>query len=152
MIYSLEDFLAHAIAMEDESAERYLELADMMEAHNNLDVSKVFRDMNHYSQLHRDSIMERASGINLPKLKSWEFRWTSPPEVGDEDGFDYMMEPFNALEYARGNEVRAMFFYQGVANSAEEGSEIKELATEFAEEEKEHTEALDKWMGITPRP
>jgi rubrerythrin len=111
MSFTLTEFLAHAIAMEEEAAERYLELADMMEAHNNLDVSRVFRDMNHYSQLHRDSIQERVGELQLPELKSWQYRWTSPPEVGDEDGFDYMMEPYHALEYARENERRAMAFY-----------------------------------------
>ena len=32
MNYTLPEFLAHAIALEHEAAERYLELADMMEA------------------------------------------------------------------------------------------------------------------------
>jgi hypothetical protein len=35
MSYSLPEVLAHAIALENEAAERYLELADMMEAHRN---------------------------------------------------------------------------------------------------------------------
>lgn len=150
MKFTLNEFLAHAVAMEEEAAERYLELADMMEAHDNLDVAKVFRDMNHYSILHRDSIRERAGSIELPKLKSWQYRWTSPPEVGDEDGFDYMMTPHNALEYARENEARAMAFYQAAADGAED-AEMKKLAGEFAEEEQEHTEALDSWLEMTPR-
>ena len=45
MSYTLPEFLAHAIAMEQEAADRYLELADMMEAHHNDAVSAVFRDM-----------------------------------------------------------------------------------------------------------
>jgi rubrerythrin len=151
MSFTLTEFLAHAIAMEEEAAERYLELADMMEAHNNLDVSRVFRDMNHYSQLHRDSIQKRVGALQLPELKSWQYRWTSPPEVGDEDGFDYMMEPYHALEYARENERRAMAFYQSAAEAADD-PELKSMATEFAKEEQEHTEALDKWLDMTLRP
>jgi len=45
MNYSLPEFLSYAIALEQEAEERYIELADMMETHNNLDVSKVFRNM-----------------------------------------------------------------------------------------------------------
>ena len=65
MDYTLPQFLAHAIALEREAAERYLELADMMEAHRNDEVSALFRDMVRYSRLHHDSIVERAGGIVL---------------------------------------------------------------------------------------
>ena len=151
MSYTLPEFLAHAIAMEQEAADRYLELADMMEAHRNDEVSRVFRDMVRYSELHRDSILERAAGIALPKLRSWEYRWSTPPEVGGDEAFDYMLEPFNALKYARGNEVRCMKYYRTVAEEAQD-AEIKRLAAEFAEEEREHVLALDEWLAKTPRP
>lgn len=150
MSYSLPEFLAHAIAMEDEAAERYLELADMMEAHHNLDVSKLFRQMNHYSILHRDSIEERAKGLELPKLKLTDFRWVTPPEVTDDDAFDYTLDPFHALHYARENELRAAEYYQSVADEAEDG-ELERLAKEFAEEEREHMAALDQLIAMTPR-
>jgi len=48
MSYTLPEFFAHAVALEDEAADRYLELADMMEAHRNDEVSRVFRDMNRF--------------------------------------------------------------------------------------------------------
>lgn len=151
MSYSLPAFLAHAIAMEQEAAERYLELADMMEAHRNDAVSKVFRDMCRYSEMHRDSIRARADAIALPKLKSWEYRWRTPPEVGGDEAFDYMLEAYNALKYARGNEVRSLTYYREVAKEAKD-PEVKRLAAEFAEEEREHVRALDEWLAQTPRP
>ena len=86
MNYSLPEFLAHAIALEREAQERYHELADMMEAHLNLDTAKVFRDMVHFSKLHGDEIAERAKDVPLRKLNSWEFRWRISHEVGDDDG------------------------------------------------------------------
>jgi rubrerythrin len=151
MSYSLPEFLAHAIALEDEAAERYLELADMMEAHRNDDVASIFRDMNGYSRLHGEAVRARAGTLALPVLRSWEYRWRTPPEAGGEEGFDYMIEPYNALRYARGNEVRAMEYYRGVANEATD-AEVKRLADEFAEEEAEHVAALEKWLARTPRP
>jgi rubrerythrin len=151
MSYTLPEFLAHAIALETEAAERYLELADMMEAHRNDEVSALFRDMVRFSQMHRDEIQARVGAIDLPKLKSWEYRWRTPPEVGGEEAFDYMLEPFNALEYARGNEVRAMEYYRSVANEAAD-AEVKRLAGDFASEEAEHVAALDKWLERTARP
>jgi len=151
MSYSLPEFLAHAIALESEAADRYLELADMMEAHRNDEVSSLFRDMVRFSQMHRDEIRARVGAIELPQLKSWEYRWRTPPEAGGDEAFDYMLEPFNALKYARANEVRAMEYYRSVADGATD-EELKRMALEFASEETEHVEALDKWLARTPRP
>ena len=151
MSYTLSEFLAHSIAMEQEAADRYLELADMMEAHRNDAVSALFREMQRYSIMHHDSIRKRAEGIELPRLKSTEYRWRTPPEVGDEDGFDYMIEPYNALRYARRNEVRALKYYGSVAAETED-TEVRRMAEEFAEEERAHAKALDGWLAKTPRP
>ena len=151
MSYALPEFLAHAVALEQEAADRYLELADMMEAHRNDAVSAVFRDMTRFSELHRDEIKARVVSIELPQLKSWEYRWRSPPEAGGEEGFDYLMEPYHALKYARANELRAMEYYRSVEQASAD-AEVKRLAAAFAEEETEHLAALDKWIALTPRP
>jgi rubrerythrin len=151
MNYSLPEFLAHAIALEHEAAERYLELADMMEAHRNDAVSAVFRDMVHYSRLHHDSIVERARTVPLPQLRSWEYRWTRPPEAGGDEAFNYTLDAYTALRYARENEVRAMDYYTQVGLNASD-PEVKRLAAEFASEETEHVDALDEWLARTPRP
>ena len=151
MSYTLPDFLAHAIAMEKESAERYLELADMMETYSNTDVSALFREMNRYSVMHHDSVKQRAGSIELPDIKSWEYRWVTPPEMTDEDAFDRELDAFTALQYAHENELRAMNYYQSVAAESDD-PEVKRLATEFAAEEKEHAAALDMWIAKTPRP
>lgn len=151
MSYTLPQFLAHALALEQEAADRYLELADMMEAHRNDAVSSVFRDMTRFSEMHRDEIKARVGAVELPKLRSWEFRWRSPPEMGGEEGFDYLMQAYHALEYARDNEVRAMKYYRSVAEEATD-DEVRRLATEFADEETEHVAALDRWIETTPRP
>ncbi|HOL38061.1 MAG TPA: ferritin family protein [Rubrivivax sp.] len=151
MDYTLPEFLAHAIALEREAAERYQELADMMEAHRNDAVSALFRDMVHYSTLHHDSIVARAVGIVLPELRPNQFRWSVPPEVGGEEAFDYTLSPYNALRYARENEFRAMAYYTQVAQQTSD-AEVRRLATEFAAEETEHVEAIEDWLARTPRP
>ena len=151
MSYTLPEFLAHAVALEQEAADRYLELADMMEAHRNDDVSTVFRNMTRFSQMHRDDIKARIGDIELPQLRVWEYRWSLPPETGGEEGFDYSMDAYQALRYARENEIRAMQYYRSVAEESSD-AEVKRLATEFANEESEHVAALDKWLALTPRP
>ncbi|TMW75982.1 rubrerythrin, partial [Thauera sp. UPWRP] len=110
-----------------------------------------FRDMVRYSNMHGDSIVERAAGVELPRLKSWQYRWVAPTEVGDEDAFDYTMNAWQALEYARENEARAMNFYRTVSDDSTD-PEIKAMAMEFATEEADHTAALDKMIAQTQRP
>jgi Rubrerythrin. len=151
MSYALPEFLAHAVALEQEAADRYLELADMMEAHRNDAVSAVFRSMTRFSQMHCDAIKVRTGSIELPQLKSWEYRWRSPPEVGGEEGFDYMIEAYNALKYAHANELRAMQYYRSVAEESTD-PEVRRLAADFADEESEHVAALDEWIALTSRP
>jgi hypothetical protein len=45
VIATLEDLLAHARDMEAEAAERYDDLADQMEVHNNHEVARLFRKL-----------------------------------------------------------------------------------------------------------
>ncbi|MCC6608757.1 MAG: ferritin family protein [Burkholderiales bacterium] len=151
MSYTLPEFFAHAIALENEAAERYLELADMMEAHRNDEVSTLFRDMVRFSQMHRDEIKARVGAIQLPELRSWQYRWRSSPEAGGEEAFDYTLDAHTALRYARANEVRAMEYYQRVAKESTD-KEVVRLALEFASEEEGHVAALDKWLERTKRP
>ena len=151
MDYALPAFLAHAIALEHEAAERYLELADMMEAHRNDEVSALFRDMVRFSRMHHDSIVERSRGVALPSLRSWEYRWTQPPEAGGEEAFDISLDAYSALRYARENEMRALDYYSAVGLQSAD-PEVRRLATEFAAEETEHVQALDDWLARTPRP
>lgn len=151
MDYALPAFLAHAIALEHEAAERYLELADMMEAHRNDPVSELFRDMVRYSRMHRDSIIERAQGVTLPKLGSWQYRWRHPPEAGGEEGFDPALNVHQALRYALDNEMRGLNYYASVGENTSD-DEVRRLAAEFAAEETEHVQALEDWLARTPRP
>ena len=151
MDMSLPEFLAHAIALEHEAAERYLELADMMESYRNDEVAATFRDMVRYSRLHHESIVARAHGLALPALRSWQYRWRQPPEVGGEEAFAPALSTYEALRYARENEFRAQSFYAQAAQAAGD-AEVRRLATEVAAEEAEHVQALDDWLARTPRP
>jgi len=146
MRYSLPDFLAHAIALEQEAAERYRELAEVMESVGNEAVAEVFRDMSRFSTLHRDDILARVDDMELPMLRSWEYRWRVPPEVGDDFDPMAMTTPQMALAYARANEIRGMTYYQEVAKAATD-AHVRQLALEFAGEEISHLEALDRWMA-----
>jgi rubrerythrin len=146
-------FLAHALAMENEAADRYDELADTMEIHNNPEVADLFRQMAGYSRLHAASVAERAAGHVLPALKSWQYRWNTPepPEVGAIEGTHYLMTPYHALCFALDNEQRGRDFYAAEAKASRD-PEVRRLAGEMAAEESEHVAELEAWIERTPKP
>ncbi|MCC7166059.1 MAG: ferritin family protein [Rhodospirillales bacterium] len=151
MTDSLPEFLAHSLALEHEAAERYRELADIMENNLNPEVGAVFRDMARFSGRHHSEIKARAGAMVLPELKSWQYRWATPPEATDSLDIDFFMQPYNALRIARDNELRGYKYYRQIAREAAD-PEIKRLAEEFAQEERGHIAALDKWLALAHRP
>lgn len=147
-------FLAHSIALETEAGDRYEELADVMDVHNNPEVAQLFRQMSDFSRKHAESVRERAEPFQpLPKLKSWEYRWNAPepPEVGDFTGTHYLMTPFHALQFALANERRGWEFYHNAAADSPD-ADVQALGRAFAEEEADHVRELEEWLTKTPRP
>lgn len=151
---TVPEFLAHAIALEEESAQRFDELADALEVHHNGEVVELFRKMAHFSRLHLEDAKQRAAGMDLPHYAPWEFEWPdneSPETVGGDEAH-YMMTPHHALVAARASEKRGHDFYAGVAHDGTVEGEVKRLAQEFADEEAEHIALLDGWLTKYPAP
>ena len=144
-------FLAYSVALEEEAAERHDELADMMEVHNNPDVAATFRKLAGYSRLHAREIREQAGEHELPVIAPWDFGWEDMegPETGRIDEVDYLMSDHQALQLAMGNERRAHDFYAAIGRESPNGR-VREVATGFAAEEKEHLQLLQEWLDRTP--
>jgi len=149
-IVNLDTFLAYSIALEEEAADRHDELADMLDVHNNPGVATTFRKLAHYSRLHAQEIRDHAKGRSLPVIAPWDFGWENMegPETADIGEVNYLMNTAHALRIAMGNEQRAHDFYHQISLDSDD-PEIKAMAGEFAEEEKEHLELLKMWMDKT---
>ncbi|MES9872392.1 MAG: ferritin family protein [Candidatus Sedimenticola sp. 20ELBAFRAG] len=146
LIDTVEEFLAHAMELELESVERYEQLADSMEVHNNLETASLFRKLAHFGQKHAHEVEQLASGMTLPKLPPWEFKWSTPesPESVPMEEAHYLMDAYLALQLALHNEQRGRDFYAKVADSSP-NPEVREMALSFSEEEQEHIELIKKW-------
>ncbi len=142
------EFLAHALALEQESVDRYEELADAMETHNNREVCDLFRKMADFGRKHAAEVERLAAGTALPRLEPWEFKWADDegPETGEYADIDYMMTPVQALRFALANEKRSRDFYALVAAYSPDRT-VRKLASEFAEEEAEHVTLLERWIA-----
>jgi rubrerythrin len=149
----LDTFLAYSVALEEEAAERHSELADMMAVHNNPEVAETFRKLAHYSRLHAQEIRDRSRGSDLPRIAPWDFGWETMegPETADIGSVNYLMNTVRALQIAMGNEQRAHDFYFAISEESPD-AEVRALAAEFADEEKEHLRLLEKWLEKLPDP
>ena len=147
-ISSVAEFLAHALEMEAESAERYRELADNMEVHNNPEVAALFRRLAVEGDTHVEQVMRHVATIELPNIAPWAFKWSSPdgPESAAMDDIHYLMNRRQALELALHNEVRGLDFYTQVANRSA-NAEVRQLAGDMAREEEAHVAMLNNWLS-----
>lgn len=141
-------FLAYSVTLEEESADRHDELADMMDVHHNPEVAETFRKLAGYSRLHASEIREHSSGHVLPAIAPWDFEWEDMegPETADVADANYLMSIADALKIAMDNERRAHDFYQEISKNSPDAG-VRALAAEFAEEELEHLELLQEWQA-----
>lgn len=148
-------FLAHALELESEAAERYDELADSMEAHNNAEVARLFRELGGYSRKHMAEVKAIAQAFGpVPKVAPWEFQWDGNPESPEAAAWEnthYLMVPHHALKLALASETQGNRYYEGVAAETRD-PEVARLAREFAEEEAGHVALIKHWLERFPLP
>lgn len=152
-IESIEAFLAHAVVLESEVAERYEEIADSMEIHNNAEVAQLFHKLARASTKHAGEMRQRAAGKVLPQIAPWEFQWgdASAPETPSMEKTHYLMTPYQALEMARNAEIQAQNYYTSVADTTS-NEDVRKLGLEFAYEEAEHVDLVNKLIAKYPKP
>ena len=150
-IDDMNTFLAYAITLEEEAADRYDELADALDTHNNPEVARAFRTLARFSRQHAEEIITLAADRDLPNIAPWDYAWedNEAPETTSMDAVHYLMNTAHALDIAMANELRAHDFYYHISQDTRD-TEIKKLAAEFALEEKEHLALLKQWIEKCP--
>jgi rubrerythrin len=152
-IQTLPDLLAHAHALESEAAERYEELAEQMEVHHNLEVAELFRKMAAIEGKHIAKVESLASNLQLPRLAPWDYHWQDPeaPETVPVGQGHYRMTPYQALSLMLACEERALAFFTTVAGQ-HANLDVRAVAEQLAEEEREHLDLLRQWLSRYPEP
>ncbi len=150
---TLNEFMALALAMETEAAERYAEFADAMEMHNNLEVAALFRKMADIESRHAAQIMAEMGWKEAPALPPGRPTWEGfeAPETTPVDEVHYLMQPWHALQLALKNEERAERFFGRLARVATVAT-VKKAARELEAEEREHVELVKAWLKKVPPP
>ena len=151
-LHDISGLLAHALALEEEASERYAELADIMESHNNPEAAALFSRMAAIEQRHVNEIRKQIDQRKLTNLPSTQYRWVGleGPETTDHADLHYLMKPRQALSLALLNERRARDYYLDIVDQASDPEVIK-LARELADEEREHVKWVQQWLDRLPQ-
>lgn len=147
-IGTVPELLAHALAMETEAAERYGELAEQMETHHKTAVAAVFRRLEKAEQKHLGDITELCSRVQLPHYAPGDFKWSGgeSPEAIAIGRVHYRLSVREAILLAFEHERKAAEFYTDIADNAE-AADVKTLARQFAAEEHEHMNWLERYLA-----
>lgn len=149
---NLEALMLQALAMEQDAAQRYADLADAMEMHNNADVADLFRRMATIEERHAAQIMQKMGWDHAPApspAPAWE--GLEAAETVDLDDVHYLMRPWHALQLALRAEQRAERFFGALARGTPDPS-LRDAALELQQEEHEHVELIHAWLARVPQP
>lgn len=151
-VRSVEELLAHANALEMEAEERYLALADQMEAHNNTEVAQLFRRMAEIEGKHIQRVDKLSEGFEVPHIAPWDLQWEGEaPEAIDSSEVHYLMKPYHALQLALRHEKRAADFFAELFETVE-NEEVRAMAKQLAQEEYDHVRLIEEWLEKVPQP
>jgi len=150
---TLAEFMALALAMENEAVERYSEFADTMETHNNREVAAMFRKMAGYEAKHAAQIMFEMNWTEAPAVPPGAMSWPGyeAPETVPSGDVHYLMQPWHALQLALAAEERAEQFFAQIASIATTES-VRRAALELQAEEAEHVALVKEWLTKVPQP
>ena len=150
---SVDELLAYSLAIEREAAERYAELADQMEVHNNHEVAELFHKLAAIEGKHIANVEALGEGRTLPPISIWELPWddAESPEALAHDDVHYLMTPYHALSIALMGERHAVAFFSRMAKDAED-EEVRQMASRLRDEEQEHVALMEEWLERYPKP
>lgn len=150
-IQSPAELYAHAIAIEQEAAERYGEFAERMLDEGREDLARVFSLLAGLEAEHLEALQRRSAGIALPAIAEGEHKWldAGAPETAAREFLYRLMTPRFALSIALRAERRAQDFFEHVFWTSSDPA-LRALAREMAADEREHAALLAKMLGEMP--
>jgi len=152
-VSSLNDLLAVAYQIEIDAVDRYNVLADQMEAHNNPELVKVFRDLARAEGIHGEEIRRLAGDFDVMNhaREIAKFGRRDSPEEAELDSAHYMMTPWHALQLSLAGEKRALAYFTSIVETAKD-PKVKAMAAELVEEEAEHVNLVHRLLRRYPPP
>lgn len=146
---SLCDALDLALYVEEEARDRYLELADQLEAHHTAEAAEFFRRMSRVEEKHRAELETRRQalfGSLPPRVGRTMIFEVEAPEYDDARVF---MTVRQALDVALRCETKAHEFFQGALGAVAD-PEIRALFQDLCADEERHQALVRAEMARVP--
>ena len=147
-IATVEEFYAHALAIEREAADRYAEFEAYFTERGEEVIAGLCRNLATAEREHFEELARACWNLTIPAIDAANYRWldAASPEAPARELLYRVASPRQLLEIALVAELRARAFFVWVARTAPLHS-VKELASVMAAEELEHVarvrQALD---------
>jgi len=136
---SLEQFYAHAIAIEREAADRYTEFAVYYADRGEDVLAGLCHNLAELEGGHLKQLLGASRHLRLPALATTEFQWleSGSPEAPAREFFYRVANARQLLEVALHAEMCAFDFFEWAARTTSH-PEVRALAREMADEERQH--------------
>jgi len=138
-IATVEEFYAHALAIEREAAERYEEFAAWFASRGEDVLAGLCANLAGFEREHYGQLVRGCQALAIPAINPGDYLWLAdaPPETGARELFYRAAKPQHLLEIALEAELRARDFFVEVARNSPTRT-VRELAAIMAAEEAEH--------------
>ena len=138
-IKTVEEFYAHALAIEREAAERYEEFCAWFDERGEDVLAGLCHTLARLERDHHRELIRGCDALTLPAIDPGAYLWLAeaPPETGARELFFRAAQPQHVLEIALEAELRAHSFFVEVARTAPLRA-VRELAAIMAAEEAQH--------------
>lgn len=138
-VFGIEEFLAHAVAIEADAVDRYRVLAMTMREKGNDAAAWLFAELEKAETDHLVEIERRAAELGVRDLAPGEFRWRGgeSPERFPLHCGNAKLSTIEALKLVLAAEKSAFAFFESAAMSASPTA-VKAMARKMAAEEAGH--------------
>ena len=138
-IRTLEEFFAHAIAIEREAIARYAEFEPWFAERGEPVLAGLCGAIAREERKHHAALLRASSGLVLPPPEALSPGWleAGSPEAPARDAFYRVAQPHHLLELALQGECNALAFFDWVACTSPL-PDVKALARDMAREEQDH--------------
>ena len=145
---TLEEFLAHAIAIEYEATQRYREFAAHFARRGELAAAGLCRNLGAIEAEHLAHLTASSRDLELPALAGEDYSWLegSSPEAPRPEVFFFAATTRDLLNAARRGEAGAHRFFAWVERTSPLAA-VRALAGEMAREELVHVRWIDQALG-----
>ena len=144
-ITTVEEFYAHALAIEREAADRYAEFTEYFADRGEEALADLCRNLASLERGHFDELAAACATLTLPAIARGQYRWleAEAPEAAARELLYRVANPRQLLEIALGAEWRAREFFVWIVRTAPTNP-VRELASVMAAEETEDVQWVRK--------